>query len=183
VGGLFVAAAWLAVSGFTFARFLAPTTTPWADPLLLIVVPAVVGVGGTLWGGSAAVGRRAARLVAVSAGLGLYLYGVLAVAVIGARGPGERADGWTDAYMISDRLVNQITFSLVLLPLATATVGWAAAAATARLRPARPALVPAPAGLPHTGPWPGADRGTPRRPAAAPPGTRRSPGIGPPASQ
>jgi hypothetical protein len=36
------------------------------------------------WG--RAVGRRAARLAAISAALGVYLYGVLAVAVLGAGG-------------------------------------------------------------------------------------------------
>src|SRR5437899_725999 len=80
---LFVAAVWLTVSGWTFDRFLGPITMPGALPLLVIVVPAVVGAGGTLWAGSAAAGRRVARLAAVSAGLGLFLYGALAVAAVG----------------------------------------------------------------------------------------------------
>jgi hypothetical protein len=149
-GGLFVAVAWLAVSGFTFARFLAPITWPWARPLLLIAVPAVVGAGGTLRGGSAAAGRRAARLAAVSAGLGLYLYGVIAVAALGAGGP-PHDEFRTVASAVDDRLGNQVVFALVLLRLATATVGWAAAAATARLRRAGPApALP----LPARGPGP-----------------------------
>jgi hypothetical protein len=137
VGGLIVAAAWLAVSGFTLSRFLAPTGFG-PTMVALLVVPALVGVGATLWGGGADVGRRAARLAAVSAGLGLYLYGVLAVAVLGAGGVVERPDSWTDADAIGDMLGNQITFYLLAMPLATATIGWAAAAATARLRYGRP---------------------------------------------
>ena len=54
-GGLLVAAAWLAVGGFTFDRWL---NSLWSNSWLLFVAPIVVGVGGTLWGGSAAVGRR-----------------------------------------------------------------------------------------------------------------------------
>ena len=45
LGGLFVAVAWLAMSGFTFYGFIAPMATQRL-PLLLIVVPAVVGVAG-----------------------------------------------------------------------------------------------------------------------------------------
>ena len=89
---------------------------------------------GTLWGGSAAACRRIARLAAISAGLALYLYGTIAVAVLGAGGPPEDT-GWTVSYIISDRLGNNMTDNLVVLPLMTATIGWAAAAATARIRP------------------------------------------------
>src|SRR5262252_4136296 len=46
-GGLFVAAAWLAVSGWSFDRVLGPILMPGARPLLVLVVPAVVGAGGT----------------------------------------------------------------------------------------------------------------------------------------
>ena len=98
------------------------------------MVPAVVGVVGTLWGGSAVVGRRTARLAAISAGVGVFLYGTLAVAVLGAGGPPSDS-GFTVRYIVGDRLGNNIVFYLVLLPLATATIGWAAAAATARIRP------------------------------------------------
>ncbi|HEV8222110.1 MAG TPA: hypothetical protein VGQ05_17710 [Streptosporangiaceae bacterium] len=132
-GGLFVAAAWLAVSGWTFDQHLGPLTMPGALPLLVIAVPAVVGAGGTLWSGSAAAGRRVARLAAVSAGLGLYLYGALAVAAVGAGGPPGLPHAGV-AGNVSDRLGNEVIFALIVLPLATATVGWAAAAATARLR-------------------------------------------------
>ena len=101
---------------------------------VVIVVPAVVGVAGTLWGGSAVVGRRTARLAAISAGVGLFLFGTLAVAALGAGGPPDDS-GFTVGYIVSDRLGNNIIFDLVLVPLVTATIGWAAAAATARIRP------------------------------------------------
>ena len=152
-GGLLVAAAWLAVSGWSFGRILGPITTPGARPLLVIVVPAVVGAGGTLWAGSAVAGRRVARLAAVSAGLGLYLYGVLAVTAVGAGGPPGLA-GATVAGNVADRLSNRVLIALLVLPLATATVGWAAAAATARLRWGQPEAAPA---LPATGAGPTAD--------------------------
>ena len=109
---------------------------------MLFLAPIVVGVGATLWGGNAATGRRAARLAAVTAALGIYLYGVLAVAVLGATGH-DPSDGWTVAQVVDDNLGNQAVFYLIALPLMTATIGWAAAAATARLRHAQPVLVPA----------------------------------------
>ncbi|HKT01117.1 MAG TPA: hypothetical protein VJT31_16455, partial [Rugosimonospora sp.] len=66
----------------------------------------------------------------------------LAVAVLGAGGPPEDA-GWTVRYIVSDRLGNNL-ISLLLLPVVTATVGWAGAAAAApaaaRLRPATAAI-------------------------------------------
>ena len=151
-GGLFVAAAWLAVSGWGFGRFLGPITMPGALPLLVIVVPAVIGAGGTLWAGSAVAGRRVARLAAVSAGLGLYLYGALTVAAIGAGGP-PGLPHTTVAGNVSDRLGNQVMLALFVLPLATATVGWGAAAATARLRWGQPEPAPA---LPAAGAGPAA---------------------------
>ncbi|MFU8871750.1 hypothetical protein [Micromonospora sp. SL4-19] len=150
VGGLLVAATWLAVGGFTFDRWL---NSLWSHWWLLFLAPVVVGVGGTLWGGSAAVGRRAARLAAVTAALTIYLYGVLAVAVLGAAGH-DPSDGWTPAQVVGDNLGNQAAFYLMALPLMTATIGWAAAAATARLRPAQPVLVPASPVLPAPGPGP-----------------------------
>ncbi len=158
-GGLFVAAAWLTVQGVTFTRFITWISPAWTELVLVLVVPTVTGAACTLYSGSADAGRRAARLAAVSAGLALYLYGVLAVAVIGAGGAPVDAT-WTVAYQVNDSLTSQATFYLIQLPLATATVGWAAAAATARLRgyapvralpftPAADAIVtPAPAPLP-----------------------------------
>ena len=134
LGGLFVALAWIAMSGFTFTSFITRVWSAWTVPLLFFVVPAAVGVIATLWCGSAVAGRRTARLAGISAGLGIYLYGTLAVAVVGAGG--EPIDsGFTVTSTVTDRLGNNIIFYLALLPLVTATFGWAASAATAHLRP------------------------------------------------
>jgi hypothetical protein len=134
LGGLFITLTWLALSGFTFYGIIAPMTAPWSHLVLLIAVPALVGVAGTLRDGSAVTGRRTARLAAISAALGLYLYATIAVAVLGAGGP-PSDPGSTVSYTVGDRLGGATLKDLVLLPLVTATIGWAAAAATARLRP------------------------------------------------
>ena len=134
LGGLFVALAWLALSGFTFYGAIAPITAPWSPLVAEVAVPVLVGMAGVLQGGSAVAGRRAARLAAISAGLALYLYGTIAVAVLGAGGP-PGTPGWTVSENVSDRLGNNVIADLVVVPLMTATIGWAAAAATARLRP------------------------------------------------
>ena len=140
LGGLLVALTWLALSGFTFYGVTAPMTAPWSPLIAEVAVPVLVGVAGTLWAGSAAAGLRTARLAAISAGLGLYLYATIAVAVLGAGGP-PGTPGWTVSENISDRLGNTVIHKLVVLPLVTAAVGWAAAAATARLRPGLAASV------------------------------------------
>ena len=137
LGGLFVALAWLAMRGFTFYGVIGTIPTIWEKLALVIGVPLVVGAAGTLWSRDAVVGRRVARLAAISGGLGLYLYGILAVAVLGAGGP-PADTGWTVRYIVSDRLANNLV-DLLLLSLVTATVGWAGAAATARLRRGSPA--------------------------------------------
>ena len=92
VGGLLVAATWLAVGGFTFDRWL---NSLGSNSWLVVLVPIVVGAGSTLWGGNAVVGLRAARLATVTAALSIYSYGVLAVAVHGATGH-DPSDGWDD---------------------------------------------------------------------------------------
>lgn len=135
-GGLFVALAWLALSGFSFDGIIAPVISLWSHLVLLIAVPVLVGVAGTLRDGSAVTGRRTARLAAISAALGLYLYATIAVAVLGAGGPPD--PGWTASSIVSDRLGSNVIADLLAVPLVTATIGWAAAAATARLCP-RPA--------------------------------------------
>jgi hypothetical protein len=132
LGGLFVALAWLTMSGFTFYGVIGTIPTGWEKLARVIGVPLVVGAAGTLWGRDAVVGRRVARLAAISGGLGLYLYGTLAVAVLGAGGP-PADTGWTVRYIIGDRLGNNLV-DLLLTTLVTATVGWAGAAATACLR-------------------------------------------------
>ena len=133
LGGLVVALAWVAASGFTFSNMILRVWPAWALPLLFIVVPAAVGGLGTLWGGSAAAGRRTARLAGISAGVGVYLYGTLAVAVFGAGGLPDDS-GFSATYTINDRLGNNLTFYLALLPLVTATFGWSAATLTARIK-------------------------------------------------
>ncbi len=137
LGGLFVALAWLAMRGFTFYGVIGAIPTIWEKLALVIGVPLVVGAAGTLSGRDAAVGRRVARLAAISGGLGLYLYATLAVAVLGAGGPPGNT-GWTGRDIVSDRLATNLV-DLLLLSLVTATVGWAGAAAAARLRGRPPA--------------------------------------------
>ena len=155
LGGLVVTLTWLALSGFTFYGVTAPMTAPWSRLIAQVMVPALVGVAGALWGGSAAVGRRIARLAAISGGLGLYLYATIAVAVLGAGGP-PSDPGSTVSYTVGDRLGSAILKDLVLLPLVTATIGWAAAAATARLRPG-PALATSVFSVPVTAAGPAAE--------------------------
>ncbi len=142
LGGLLAALVWLA-PGYTFYDVVTSVTPQWVGLVQVIVVPLLVGVAGALWGGSAAAGRRVARLAAFSAALYVFLYGTLAVVVIGARGPGD--PGCTGSCNIGDRLGNNTTFYLWCLPLWTAALGWAAAAYTARIRslPAA-AMVPVP---------------------------------------
>ena len=136
LGGLFIALTWLAFYGFTFYGVIGTIPTMWEKLAMRIAVPLVVGAAGTLWGRDAVVGRRVARLAAISAGLGLYLYGMLAVAVLGAGGPPE-GTGLTVGFIVSDRLGNGLV-DLLLTTLVTATVGWAGAAAADRLRHGSP---------------------------------------------
>ena len=130
---MLVALAWLVPYGFTFYGLIVAVSPLWAVLAQALVVPLLVGVAGTLWGGSAAA-RRIARLAGFSAGLGMFLYGTLAVAVIGAAGAQIDAN-WTVSANVDDRLGNNVIFYLWVLPLITAALGWAAAAATARIRP------------------------------------------------
>jgi hypothetical protein len=134
LGGLLVALAWLVPYGFTFYGLIVAVSPSWAVLTQALVVPLLVGVAGTLWGGSAAAGRRIVRLAGFTAGLGMFLYGTLAVAVIGAAGAQIDAN-WTVSANVDDRLGNNVIFYLWVLPLITAALGWAAAAATARIRP------------------------------------------------
>ena len=131
-GGLVVGAAWLAFAGFTGA---AP---PLGLPLLLVVVPLAVGAGGTWRGGSAAFGRRTALLAGLSAALGLFLIrgSVLVATGGGPYTPAQvREAGGTDvtSYFVGDGL-GRDTVLLLLIPLVTATIGWASATLTARIR-------------------------------------------------
>ena len=133
VGGLFVAAAWLVFSGFTWAGIISPINSvgAWSGPALLIGVPLVVGVGGAWRSKSAVVGRRAARLAGVSAGLAMFFVSTIAVVAIdgGPRDPGAGVAGG-----VSEAFSNVAMLFLLFLPLATAAIGWVAATAIARFR-------------------------------------------------
>jgi hypothetical protein len=143
LGGLLAALIWLA-PGYTFYDVITSMNPLWVGLVQVIVVPLLVGVVGALWGGSAAAGRRIARLAAFSAALYVFLYGTLAVAAMGLGGP-PGDPGCTGICNIGDRLGNNAIFNLWCLPLWTAALGWAAAAYTARIRslPAT-AVVPVP---------------------------------------
>ncbi len=133
VEGLFVAAAWLVVSGFTWQGVISPmySVGAWSGPALLIGVPLVVGVGGAWRSRSALTGRRAARLAGASAGLAMFFVSTIAVVAIdgGPRDPGAGVAGG-----VSEAFANVTMLFLIFLPLATATIGWVAATAIARLR-------------------------------------------------
>lgn len=133
LGGLGVALAWLTLSGFSLYDHVAPDIVPWHPWVITIVVPFVVGATGTLYSRDPIVGKRVARLAGITAGLGLCLYGILAVAVVGAGGPPDDS-GWGVRAIVSDRLDNTLIV-LLLLPVVTATVGWGAAAAATALTP------------------------------------------------
>jgi hypothetical protein len=178
LGGLLVALAWAAPRGFTFYGLIVAVPPGWAVLLQLIVVPLALGAAGTLWGGSAAAGRRIARLAALTAGLGVFLYGTLAVAVIGAAGAQIDAT-WTVSADVADRLGNNAVFYLWFLPLTTAALGWAAATATARLHPrlaTTVATLPVPAAGPVSEPDPGPVTVTPP-PDAGPAARSRNPNL------
>ena len=55
--------------------------------------------------------------------------------MLGSGGP-PGDPGCTGSCNVGDRLGNNVIASLMVIPLVTATIGWAAAAATARIRPA-----------------------------------------------
>lgn len=133
-GGLLLALAWLAASGFTFSGVIAALWAAWMLPVLLLLVPGLLGASATLWGGSAAAGARIARLAALSAGLGVFGYATVAVAALGAGGP-TGDPRWSVSAVVADRLGNNIVFDLWFLPLTTAAIAWSAATATARVHP------------------------------------------------
>jgi hypothetical protein len=134
VGGLVVAAGWLALAGVTDH----PVASPLAQLLWLVAVPLAVGAGGTWRGGTATFGRRTALLAGLSAALGLFLIrvGVLVATGGGPYTPDQiREAGGTDvtSYFVGDGL-GKATMLLLLIPLLAATIGWAGAALAARIR-------------------------------------------------
>ena len=132
LGGLFIALVWLSLSGFTFLDQILPNTVGWHQLVQVIVVPFVVGAAGTLWTRDPAIGRRIARLAAITASLGLFVYTTIAVAVIGGGGPPDEDGGFTLRGTISDRLANNLVL-LAVTTLVLATIGWGGAAAAGRL--------------------------------------------------
>jgi hypothetical protein len=144
LGGLIVALTSLSLSGFTFLDQVLPQTVHWHGWVDVVVVPFVVGAAGTMWARDPAAGRRIARLAAITASLALFVYGTIAVAVIGGGGPFDQDGGGTLRGTVSDRLGNNQVF-LALTMLVVATVGWSgAAAASLLLRRTPPPAVPGP---------------------------------------
>ena len=144
LGGLFITVTWLALSGFTFYGQLLPDIVPWHRLVQVIVAPFAVGAAGTAWSRDPAAGRRIARLAAITAGLGLFVYHTIAVAAIGGGGPFDQDGGGTLRGTISDRLGNNLVL-LAFTTLVTATIGWGGAAAASRLlRRAPAAAIPGP---------------------------------------
>ena len=132
LGGLFIAVIFLTVSGFAFLDQVLPNTVGWHRLVQLIAVPFLAGAAGTLWSRDPMVGKRIARLAAITSSLGLFVYTTIAVAVIGGGGPPDADGGFTLRGTISDRIGN----NLVLLGFTTlvfATIGWGGAAAAERL--------------------------------------------------
>lgn len=132
LGGLFTALVWLTVSGFTFLDQILPNIVPWHRLVQVILLPFVVGSAGTLWARDPVVGRRIARLAAITASLGLFVYTTVAVAVIGGGGPPDQDGGFTLRGTVSDRLGNNLVL-LAFTSVVFATVGWGGAAAAGRL--------------------------------------------------
>jgi len=129
VGGLFILVAWLVLDGVTGPPNVAP-----AAPLLMFVAPLLVGAGGVWRGGGALIGRRIALLAGLCASLGLFLIGAVAVIATGAGPytPGKITEAGTTnvtTYVVSDGLGNGVILMLVI-PLATAMIGWAGAVLT-----------------------------------------------------
>ena len=132
LGGLIVGLVGLALSGFTFLDQILPDIVHWHQLVDLIVVPFVVGAAGTLWSRDPVVGKRVARLAAITSGLGLFVYTSIAVAVIGGGGPPDQDGGFTLRGTVSDRLGNNMVL-LAVTTLIVATIGWGGAAAAGRL--------------------------------------------------
>jgi hypothetical protein len=132
LGGLIITVTWLTLSGFTFLDQILPDIVPWHPLVEVIVVPFVVGAAGTVWGRDPVVGRRIARLAAITASLGLYVYETIAVAAIGGGGPFDEDGGGTLRGTISDRLSNNLVL-LAFTTMVVATIGWGGAAAAGRL--------------------------------------------------
>ncbi len=139
LGGLIIAVVFLSLSGFTFLDQVLPDIVPWHPPVEVIVMPFAVGVAGTLWSRDPVAGRRIARLAAITASLGLYVYTTIGVAVIGSGGPFDQDGGGTLRGTISDRLGNNVILLAFTIGV-FATIGWAGAATAGRLVRRTPTL-------------------------------------------
>jgi hypothetical protein len=127
LGGVFATVVALAISGFTAVDQVTFIPLGWQRFALVIGIPAVIGVTGTVWRRDPNAGRRIARLAALSAGLLQLLYATIAVAILGGGGPPDVDGGFTLRGTVSDRLGNNAV-DLVFTTLFLAMVGWAAAA-------------------------------------------------------
>ena len=133
-GSLVVALAWLAMQGFTFYDVIAPWTAPFWP-----LVPMMASAGGR-GGWRARCGQAAPPTAGAPPGWPPHRRPG-PVPVRDHRGRGARR--WRPAIgsglhrpLHRQRPARQNALpDLVLIPLVTATIGWAAAAATARLRP------------------------------------------------
>ena len=132
LGGLFIALIFLTLSGFTFLDQVVPNTVGWHRDVQVIAVPFLVGVVGTLWSRDPIVGKRIARLAAITASLGLFVYTTVAVAVIGGGGPPDEDGGFTLRGTVSDRIADNMVL-LGFTVIVFATIGWGGAAAAGRL--------------------------------------------------
>ena len=144
LSGLIVALTSLSLSGFTFLDQVLPQTVHWHGWVDVVVVPFVVGAAGTMLGPVTRPPGDVSPGYAITASLGLFVYGTIAVAVIGGGGPFDQDGGGTLRGTVSDRLGNNQVF-LALTMLVVATVGWSgAAAASLLLRRTPPPAVPGP---------------------------------------
>jgi hypothetical protein len=137
LGGVFATVVALWLSGFTAVDQVTFIPTPGEQWVIVIAVPAVIGIAGTLWRRDPVGGRRVVRLAALSAGLLHLLYGNVAIAILGSGGPPDAAGGSTVSGTIGERLGNNFV-DLLVSTLMIAMVGWAAAALTGYLVGLRP---------------------------------------------
>jgi hypothetical protein len=149
LGGVLATAVTLTLSGFTAVDQVSHIPMAWQQWVTVIIVPGLIGAIGTLWGRDPAVGRRVARLAALSAGLLQLLYSTIAVAVLRGGGPPDQDGGFTLRGTISDRLGDNL-IDLVVGTLIVATVGWAGAALAGRLIRRTPAAAHAGGSTPHS---------------------------------
>jgi hypothetical protein len=139
-GGLGTATVWI-LFGYTAVTYApARPTVSWLL-LALPLAPLVVGAAATRHGGTGAAGRRAALLSAVVTGLALFLTlaGIALATAGGPYDPGQLRDfpgsRFPDiaTYAVSDNLGTAMSLLLLATTL-TATLGCAAATATAWIR-------------------------------------------------